>query len=112
MTNKFPDSGDLTGCWIDGSHRSSLQFASLVIELAHDYGFELDWDKFVDDMQKLESGEYEMGSDDEIDIMDAIDWTYEDALEYLNDNTREGLYWVVEDQSLFLMTEEEADASE
>jgi hypothetical protein len=97
-----------TGCWIDGSHRSSLEFTALVIELAHDYGFELEWDQFVEDMQKLESGEYE-GSDDEIEIMDALDWTYDDAIEYLNDNTRQGLCWVVRDQSLFLMTEEDAE---
>ena len=100
-----------TGCYIDGSHISSLEFSARVIELAHDYGFELEWDKFVEDMQKLESGEYD-GSDDEIEIMDAIDWTYDDALEFLNTNTREGLVWVVEDQSLFLMTVEDADASQ
>jgi hypothetical protein len=48
--------------------------------------------------------------DDEIqEIFDAIDWTYEDALEYLNTNTREGLVWVVREQSLYLMTFEEAD---
>jgi hypothetical protein len=49
--------------------------------------------------------------DDEIqEIFDAIDWTYEDALEYLNTNTREGLYWEVIDQSLYLT--EDADASQ
>jgi hypothetical protein len=52
--------------------------------------------------------------DDEwiMDVLDAIDWTYQDALDYLNDNTRDGLVWEVRDQSLFLMTEEDADASQ
>jgi len=99
-----------TGCWIDGSHRSSLEFTALVIELAHDYGFELEWDQFVADMNWLESDEVD--DDRHFDIMDSLDWTYEDALEYLNDNTRDGLVWVVEDQSLFLMTEEDANASQ
>lgn len=88
------------GCYIDGSHRSSLEFTALVIEMAHDYGFELDWEQFVADIEWLKSDE-----DDEdrlLDIREALDWTYEDALEYLNDNTREGFVWTVEDQSLFL----------
>ena len=93
----FPDE---TGCYIDGSHRSSIEFTALVIEMAHDYGFELDWDRFVDDIEWLRSEE-----DDEdrmLDILDSLDWTYEDALGYLNEQTRKGLVWVVENQSLFL----------
>lgn len=98
-----------TGCWIDGSHMSSLYFATRVIDLAHDYGFELDYGQFMTDVELLERGEL---GDAEFEVMDAIDWTYEDALEYLNKQCREGLYFVVHEQSLFLMTEEEADASE
>lgn len=92
------------GCYIDGSHRSSLEFMCLVIEMAHDYGFELEWDQFIADMNWLSSDEV----DDErhFEIMDAIDWTYEDALDYLNANTREGFYWEVIDQSLFLVEAE------
>lgn len=108
MTKKFPDATDMTGCWIDGSHRSTLEFTVLVIELAHDHGFELDWDQFISDLSWLESGESD--EDKKIDIIEALDWTYEDALGYLNDNTREGLYWEVIDQSLYLV--EDADASQ
>jgi hypothetical protein len=99
-----------TGCYIDGSHKSFFDFACLVIEMAHDYGFELEWDTFVKDAQDLRNGDV----DDEwiMDVLDAIDWTYQDALDYLNDNTREGLVWEVRDQSLFLMTVEDADASQ
>lgn len=99
-----------TGCYIDGSHRSSLEFAALVIELAHDYGFELEWDQFVADMNWLESDEVDVNDERHFDIIGALDWTFDDAIDYLNANTREGLVWVVEDQSLFLMTEEDADA--
>jgi hypothetical protein len=96
-----------TGCYIDGSHRSFFDFACLVIEMAHDYGFEMDWDQFIADMNWLSSDEVD--DDRHYEILDAIDWTYEDALEYLNTNTREGLVWVVREQSLYLMTYDEAD---
>lgn len=99
-----------TGCYIDGSHRSTLEFTALVIEMAHDYGFEMDWDIFLSDMSWLESKQDD--EDRELEILDSLDWTFEDALEYLNTNTRPGFVWVVEDQSLFLMTEEDADASQ
>ncbi len=96
------------GCYIDGSHMSSFDFSAAVIEFAHDFGFELDHDQFFDDVQGIRNDTL---PEDEIhDVMDAIDWTYEDALGYLNDNTREGLYWEVEDQSLYLV--EDADASQ
>jgi hypothetical protein len=90
-----------TGCYIDGSHRSFFDFACLVIEMAHDYGFEMDWDIFLSDMAWLESKQDD--EDRELEILDALDWTFEDALEYLNTNTSEDLYWEVRDQSLFLV---------
>lgn len=90
-----------TGCYIDGSHRSSLEFMCLVIEMAHDYGFEMDWDIFLSDMAWLESKQDD--EDRELEILDALDWTYDDALEYLNSNTRENFCWIVEDNSLFLV---------
>lgn len=96
-----------TGCWIDGSHMSSFDFSALVIEMAHEYGFELEWEAFVADVDWMKDPDDDF--DREQDILDSIDWTYEDAIEYLNDNTREGLVWVVRDQSLYLMTFEEAD---
>jgi hypothetical protein len=98
-----------TGCYIDGSHRDSIEFSLLVIEMAHDYGFELEWDQFVKDAANLREPGYMMEEDELNEILDAIDWTYEDALDYLNTNTREGLVWVVREQSLYLMTFEEAD---
>jgi hypothetical protein len=100
----------MPGLWIDGSHMGNLEFMMSVIEFAHDdYGFELEWDQFVKDAANLREPGYMMEEDELNEVLDAIDWTYEDALEYLNDNTREGLYWEVIDQSLFLMTEEDAE---
>jgi hypothetical protein len=98
-----------TGCYIDGSHRDSIEFSLLVIEMAHDYGFELDWDQFVKDAANMRDPGYMMEEDELNEVLDAIEWTYEDALDYLNINTREPLMWVVRDQSLFLMTYDEAD---
>ena len=98
-----------TGCYIDGSHRDSIEFSLLVIEMAHDYGFELEWDQFVKDAANLREPGYIMEEDELNEVLDAIDWTYEDALDYLNINTREPLVWVVRDQSLYLMSYDEAD---
>ena len=99
-----------TGCWIDGSHMSSFDFMCLVIEMAHDYGFEMEWETFLNDVKWMRTPNPEYAVDEANEILTALDWTYEDALDYLNWNTRDGLVWVVEDQSLFLMTEEDADA--
>jgi hypothetical protein len=44
-----------------------------------------------------------------LDILDSLDWTYEGALDYLNTTPPSGCVWVVRDNSLFLMTEGEAD---
>ena len=101
-----------TGCWIDGSHRSNFDFMCMVIEMAESYGFEMDFDQFVKDVEWMRTPNADDAQDKAAEILDALDWTYEDALDYLNTNTRPGFVWVVEDQSLFLMTEEDADASQ
>jgi hypothetical protein len=93
-----------TGCYIDGSHRSNFDFMCMVIEMAESYGFEMDFDQFVRDVEGIRNDFF---TDDDIyDIMDSIDWTYDDALDYLNTNTRDGFYWEVIDQSLYLVEEE------
>jgi len=99
-----------TGCYIDCTHRSNFDFMCLVIELAHDYGFEMEWDQFVKDVEWMRTPNPDDAQEEAAEILDALDWTFEDALEYLNTNTREGLYWEVIDQSLYLT--EDADASQ
>ena len=92
-----------TGCYIDGSHMDNIQFTLCVIELAHNYGFELDWEQFIKDVTALGAAEAMMEEDELFEILNALDWTYDDALDYLNDTAPDGMYWEVEDSSLFLM---------
>lgn len=99
-----------TGCYIDCTHRSNFDFMCLVIELAHDYGFEMEWETFIKDVEWMRTPNSHDAQEEAAEILDALDWTFEDALEYLNTNTREGLYWEVIDQSLYLT--EDADASQ
>ena len=89
-----------TGCVLDGSHMSSIDFAIAVIDLAVDAGFEIDEEQYRADVWWLDSEE-----DDEdklLAIMDALDWTYEDALEFLNSGLPDGLYYTVECNCLIL----------
>ena len=89
-----------TGCVIDGSHMSSIDFTLAVIDLAVDAGFEIDESQYLADLDWLKSDE-----DDEdrlIDIREALDWTYEDALDFLNSKLPNGLYYTVDDQCLIL----------
>ena len=89
-----------TGCVIDGSHMNSIDFTLAVIDLAVDSGFDIDQEQYNKDREWMNSEE-----DDEdiyLDILNALDWTYEDALEYLNSKLPDGLCYTVDDQSLFL----------
>ena len=98
------------GCVIDGSHMNSFDFITAVIDLAVDAGFEIDREQYGADLEAYKNDG--LDEDTLLSVLDALDWTYEDALEYIQSSTRPGLVWVVEDQSLFLMTEEDADASQ
>ncbi len=93
------------GCIIDGSHIRTQDFQIEVIRFAVDVGFEIDIVQFDKDVEWLNEPHSidELDEDQTLlDILDALDWTYEDALSYLNDNVREGYCWSVEDQSLYL----------
>ena len=89
-----------TGCVLDGSHMNSFDFIVAVIDLAVDAGFELDEETYRKDVEDMRNGEV----DDEwiMSVLDALDWTYEDALEYLNSGLPEGLYYTVDCQCLIL----------
>ena len=91
------------GCVIDGSHMSSIDFTLAVIDLAVDAGFEIDQEQYRKDVEWLnDTGDNHTTDDPYYEIMDALDWTYEDALEYLNSITPADYFYNVEDQSLFL----------
>ena len=90
-----------TKCFIDGSHMNPTDFCLRVIDYAISRGFEIDEEQYHQDIEWLKSEE-----DDEdrmLDIQEALDWTYDDALDYLNeiDNPADRAWWV-EDQSLFM----------
>ena len=91
------------GCVIDGSHMSSIDFTIAVIDYAIDRGFEIDQEQYRKDVEWLnDTGDNHTTDDPYYEIMDALDWTYEDALEYLNSITPADYFYLVEDQSLFL----------
>lgn len=88
------------GCVIDGSHMSNFDFITAVIDYAIDRGFEVDLETYRMDVYDMRNGNV----DDEwiMEVMNALDWTYEDALEYLNEiDLHRGYVWVVDEQSLF-----------
>lgn len=96
-----------TGCYIDGSHWSSFDFSAAVIEFAYEHGFDMDHDQFVKDVHNMNDDEYAMDTEEFEEIIDTLDWTYYQALDYLNESTREGLYWEVMDQSLYLTEDDD-----
>ena len=91
-----------TGCVLDGSHMNSFDFAIAVIDLAIDAGFEINVQQYRQDLSDISSGNIAEDSEDLLEILQALDWTYDDALEYLNSGLPDNLHYTVEDQSLFL----------
>ena len=89
-----------TGCVLDGSHMSSIDFTLAVIDLAIDAGFEIDREQYGADVEAYKND----GLDEDMfyEVLDALDWTYEDALEYLNSGLPDGLHYTVDCQCLIL----------
>ena len=98
-----------TGCVLDGSHMSSIDFTVAVIDLAVDSGFEIDQEQYrkdIDWIGSVSDVKYLEADQDSIDrmyeIMDALDWTYDEALEYLNSIAPQGLCYTVDCSCLML----------
>ena len=89
-----------TGCVIDGSHMNPFDFITAVIDLAVDAGFEIDREQYGADLEAYKNDG--LDEDTLLSVLDALDWTYEDALDYLNSKLPEGLCYTVDEQSLFL----------
>ena len=89
-----------TGCVLDGSHMSSIDFTLAVIDLAVDSGFEIDRERYGADKEAYKNDG--LDEDTLYEVLDALDWTYEDALDYLNNGLPEGLYYTVEGNCLIL----------
>ena len=89
-----------TGCVIDGSHMNSIDFTLAVIDLAVDAGFEIDREQYGADVEAYKNDG--LDEDTLYEVLDALDWTYEDALDFLNSGLPDNLYYTVDEQSLFL----------
>ena len=90
-----------TKCFFDGSHMSPFDFSVRVIDYAISRGFELDEETYRKDVDDMRNGE--VNDEWVMSVLDALDWTYDDALDYLNEiDNPAGRAWWVEDQSLFM----------
>ena len=89
-----------TGCIIDGSHMNSIDFTLAVIDLAVDSGFEIDHERYGADKEAYKNDG--LDEDTFYEVLDALDWTYDDALEYLNSKLPDNLCYTVDNQSLYL----------
>ena len=89
-----------TGCVLDGSHMNSIDFTLAVIDLAVDAGFEIDHERYNADKEAYKND----GLDEDMfyAVLEALDWTYEDALDFLNNGLPSGLYYTVEGNCLIL----------
>ena len=97
------------GCYIDGSQMSNLDFTVAVIDFAVSLGFEIDHHAYRDDLENLPVAD----DDERLDILDALDWTVQEAMDYLNDEVApEGSHFWIYESSLFLeeLEEEEVNA--
>jgi hypothetical protein len=91
------------GCWIDGSHNSSVAFNHAVIEMACErFGFDIDLQRVREDIYQIEN-EHLLDFNEFTDIVDSLYWTSEQAVEHMNDTIiNSPYYFEVEDQCLFL----------
>ena len=89
-----------TGCVIDGSHMSNFDFMVAVIDLAVDAGFEIDREQYGADVEAYKND----GLDEDMfyEVLDALDWTYDEALDYLNSGLPDNLRYTVDCQCLIL----------
>lgn len=90
-----------TGCIIDGSHWSAQDFTIAVIRYAISKGFEIDQELFDRDVDALENDRVD--SDDELhDILDGLDTTFLQAVDYIADLLPEGYYYIIDENGLYL----------
>lgn len=96
------------GCWVDGGHTTTIDFMYNVINLANrQFGFEIDSNILESDIHSVNSGN--MSEDDFYDMMDSLDWTFYDSIDFMNSIVNaNGYFFYVEDQSLFLDKDRES----
>lgn len=85
-----------TGCYIDESHGSADECNARTIDFAIAHGFSY-------------AGNIEDEKDSE-DFSQILSEIADDAVDYLNEcETRDGFYWTFEDNSLYLLNENEIE---
>ena len=92
-----------TGCYVDGSHLSTQDFMNAVIDFAVSrFGFdsEIDWFAYNSDVAALQQDD--LDDDERLDILDAMEWTMQEAIDYMNDNAPEDTYFWIHESSLYL----------
>jgi hypothetical protein len=93
--------------YIDGSHLSNHEFMERVIRFAGDAGFDnVDWDTFDSDMAILHTT-------DDLEFINDVDWelgwTFDQAMDYLNDTCPDGSVYAIMESSLYLLDTEDED---
>lgn len=91
-----------TGCWIEGSGvRNPVEFSVEIISLAIRCGLEVK-EAWYEDKAKFLEGEYTF------EMLEELSFVTDVALDFLNENVREGFYFDFED-GLYLFNEKPED---
>ena len=90
----------IAGIYINGSHMSGFDFQIAVIRFAVDRGYEIDSNQMDKDIEDYRNDW--LSEETLFEVFESIDWTYEDALDFLNSKLPNGLYYTVDDQCLIL----------
>lgn len=90
------------GCYVDESAGSAEMLNRRIIETAQSAGYVIDPDPLT--------GETEMDKEDDDQDPEALQWEADFALDFLNAcEKRDGFYWHVDENSLFLASGEDAE---
>lgn len=92
--------GDHLGCWIDGSHMSSKEFDTKLIETAIHFGWGIEIKEWNELKNELSEDNYS------IDVMDDLFFLAEEAYHWFNELLPQGYYFHIGEQSLILRHED------
>lgn len=88
------------GCVIDCSHDKAIELDRRIIEYARSFGFVLDDDaqQVLQDLERIDSLPLDQAADLSQDLYDIS----REAVDYLNSNSPSRIYFVIDDNSLYL----------
>ena len=97
-------SPDAHGCWIDGGHQSGDYLSYRIVKLAYEHGYDVDMEQVDKDMADYDNLTYE----EQGDISQALWEESGMAIDYLNDQINDKVYYFyIDDNSLYLEYSEE-----